>query len=960
MNTLEFLQRVLPSEGVYCLLTFFGGKPRAFWTDSAETLAERALLISSKGVDAYFGTASYKDNSSRTQANAHLHKTFFIDLDAKNGVPFADWKDALRGGLKLVQTLGLPKPIAVLSGNGIHLYWVLTEAIQTATWKPIAEHFKARAIEALGYYTPPEGGRVIGYVDPAVPADAARVLRIPGTINTKGGVTAKILMDAPDVTLEAFTAAIGYQDSPRPVATVQRPRVTLLDKIAATATQYPPAKAEVIVRKCQQIRWATEHQAEVSEPMWYAVLGVAAYCENPEATAIAWSKDYPDFDENKTISKMAYWKQHASGPPTCQRLALENKDGCKNCPFHGKVKSPAVLGLQQAEVAVAQDAPDEIASAIPLPEPFKRTATGIKFTIDDTDIDICNFDIYPVSYGRDENLGYEVCHFRWKRPHSGWQDLKMRQAALVEKHRDFPTIIADQGIVLPTNAQTWGFQTMLRAYMDELRQMKSMTNKYAGNGWKEEHKQFLIGNTLIKREENGALVEERTPGASFLGAHKDEMYATAGSAEKYAQFTGILEKGGFDHIMLAIGSSLSSIFYDFVGLNGIVVNFYGPTGSGKTLAQYFIQSVWGNPRALHYNAKFTQNALFHRLGFHCHLPMTIDETTIINPKEVGDFIYWVSQGKDKARLTRMADERTARSWATTVTTSSNKSFSSMLAAAGHENDAQQARLLDIPVEVHPLLAKNTQLGEQIYRFVTTNYGHIGPALLKHFMQYDAMTITGMIDEHKATFRKTYKADFSGQERYWETYVLLTDFALMHAQQLGLVRFDRTPVITRFLQQIGAVREAARENTLDAFDVLAEYTNEVASETLTIYHSGKQRGMPDLSRMPRGSIYARFDIYRPGSSGEYDRGTLMIDRAHFRRWLAVKGLDFRALMTEFARHKVDATPTSKKVYMGRDTSIKLGQTYVIGFNLAHNRLRGMIADQEVGTMDRTLGTLSLVH
>ena len=61
----------------------------------------------------------------------------------------------------------------------------------------------------------------------------------------------------------------------------------------------------------------------------------------------------------------------------------------------------------------------------------------------------------------------------------------MRQAYLAEGSREFPAAIADQGIVLNNKYQTGHFQLMLRAYMDELRHRRTMTNLYATMGWKE-------------------------------------------------------------------------------------------------------------------------------------------------------------------------------------------------------------------------------------------------------------------------------------------------------------------------------------------------------------------------------------------------------------------------------------------------------------------------------------------
>jgi hypothetical protein len=84
----------------------------------------------------------------------------------------------------------------------------------------------------------------------------------------------------------------------------------------------------------------------------------------------------------------------------------------------------------------------------------------------------------------------------------------MRQALLTEGHRDFATVIADQGIVLLNRNQTGYFQIMLRSYMDELRQKRAMTNLYATMGWKENFSQFVIGDTILRRNTDGSVSEE--------------------------------------------------------------------------------------------------------------------------------------------------------------------------------------------------------------------------------------------------------------------------------------------------------------------------------------------------------------------------------------------------------------------------------------------------------------------
>jgi hypothetical protein len=87
--------------------------------------------------------------------------------------------------------------------------------------------------------------------------------------------------------------------------------------------------------------------------------------------------------------------------------------------------------------------------------------------------------------------------------------------------------------------------------------------------------------------------------------------------------------------------------------------------------------------------------------------------------------------------------------------------------------------------------------------------------------------------------------------------------------------------------------------------------------------------------------------------------MLLDRKHFRIWLSTRGADYRSIINELDAERVNATPPSQKAYLGRDTPIKLPQTYVIGVNLNHPRLSGILNDAEEAMENLTLGQLALV-
>jgi len=948
MNTLEFLQRVLPTEGFFVTTVINKGSNRQGFFDSVEELAKVCVRSDQTNNNTYYAISAFKTKGNRKQENVRATKVVALDVDCGETKPYPSWKEGLQALGKFVEEMKLPKPMVIGSGNGLHVYWVLTRELEPHKWNPLANAMKLAAADKQFE------------IDAGLTTNSSLVLRPVGTHNPKNGNEVKLLLDADPVTPESLSDTLSQfvQYVPPPTARHSKGG-SLLSSLAVTQ-EYPPAVGSVVSTKCQQIAWAISNQKDVPEPLWYSLIGVAAFCVDPEDTAVRWSEGHDTFSESVTRGKVAQWKENATGPTTCDKFKSDRPTGCKGCKYAGKVGSPARLGIQYKEVTVVESAPDKVANAVPMPRPFKRTAQGIKMTIDDTDIDICKFDIYPVGYGRDDHLEYEVVRFHWKRPHIGWTELKLRQAYLTDGSREFPTAIADQGIVLVNKRQTEYFQLMLRTYMEELRQLRTMTNLYTTMGWKEKNTCFVIGDTIISKDTDGSVKEEQVTLSSATSSVGANMYGKKGDQAAWTKMTNMLERADMPSHMFALGVGFSAPLYNFTGLKGLTISLYGPTGGGKTLAQYWIQSIYGDPDKLHFAAKFTQNTLFNRMGLYAHLPMTIDEVTMMQDKDVGDFCYWVSQGKDKARLNRAAVERDAKTWATPVVVSTNKSMQSKLISSGLDTDAQMARLLEVTVPPHELFTKDSSAGRNLYNFVTNNYGHVGHTFINKLMEMGADDLRAVIAEATETFHQRYDAEFRGEERYWEQAIILSDLASKLAKDWGLIDYDYTKGTEWVLEQIGAIRTVAAESKMDSFDILSLYLSDFADVAVTVMHTAGQKPVVDFQRLPRGEVRVRFDVFRKTISEVFSSGTLMIDRTHFRKWLSMAGHDYKSFTQELVLENVDATPKSKKCFLGKHTPIKLGQSYVLGVNLNHPRLFGILNDADIAADDLLQGQLQMVN
>jgi hypothetical protein len=962
MDTFSFLQRVLPATGFYATLAIPQGRaPRQLMVDTVADVAAVTKAISDGGVDAYFSVASFKTKENRKQGNVAWVRSMAADIDCGPGKPYPTWREGLGALGGFLHKHSFPRPIVVGSGAGLHCYWVLDQELDGSAWQVLAEALKAALIEAELH------------IDPTVTADSSRVLRPICTMNFKRNAPVVLLADAPNIPVVEFCRAVAAVRSalqPNTPAGAPGPPAAFSGNMALNAAMQvpftgPPADAATIVSKCQQIRWGVENQAQVPEPMWYAMLGVAAYTADPEGVAVAWSDQHPGFSRPATLRKMQQWKDSTTGPATCERFNQARAKGCDKCPFKDKITTPVRLGVSFLEIAPSADAPDQEAMVVPLPRGFKRTPEGIKYVIEDVPVDVTPFDIYPVSYGRDEGLGYEVCRFRWHRSHVGWQLLTLRQALLVDGAREFGSSCADQGIVLFNEKQTRTFQMMLRGYMDNLRKIRTLTNSYSTMGWKESFTQFVIGDRLISRAPDGTIFDQQVQLSSTIIAVGSGLYHTAGGRQKQINLTQLFQTQGLTEQYFTWLSSLASILLPFTGLKGALIVLCGDTGAGKTLAQLWAQSIWGDPSKLHFAAKFTQNALFGRMGMCNNLPVTIDEATILDPRDAGELVYMVTQGRDKARLGRNSEEKTAREWCMFMIASMNGSFGSKLLTSGQEYGAQRVRVLELPVERKKIFEGNSTGGRELYKAINEHYGHIGPEFVRRLLELGPSGVKAVVADAFDTFRARYHFQFAGEERYWESIAVLSDLAGRLAYDWGLTLVRPEPAVKLVLENVRRNRTVVIDQTLDAFDLVTEYLVEHAGCTVTLTHTDRGKPSYDPNRIPRGEIRVRIDLHRKDMQAPFDRGTVMIDRNHLRRWLAYKGFDIKGVVDTMAMAGAVCTPASGKATLTKNTPVKLPQVCVVVLNLNNSRLRHMLEVDlttepgETALEDKILGQLSVV-
>jgi hypothetical protein len=327
------------------------------------------------------GTPSGEKRLGRTKHNVLGAKAFWLDMDVGPGKGYSD-QDAAIDALKIFcTTLNLPPPIIVSSGGGLHVYWSLQQMLDRATWERYA-----RGLKNLCFQYDLR-------VDPARTADISSVLRTPGTHNRKYGTEREVELDPkfldmfPDTqgyALEQLKVFAEHTDAPRrapkkkqhdedaerarfdPNGLLEADKLRDLSYLAAPNRRqisaaalsglvemddtYPPSSGELVAERCEQVRALRDGQGKMEEPLWYAALGVLAFCAGGDELAHKWSSGDEDrYTEQETQERLDRARQF--GPTTCEKFHELNPTVCERCPHWGtgKFKSPIVLGRQEEQ-----------------------------------------------------------------------------------------------------------------------------------------------------------------------------------------------------------------------------------------------------------------------------------------------------------------------------------------------------------------------------------------------------------------------------------------------------------------------------------------------------------------------------------------------------------------------------------------------------------------------------------
>ena len=859
--TFDLLDAVQPEEGWFCAVGIKGRSVVQKLVQTREELDEISEQFVADNRNAFFAVAKFKTDADRKKDNVQSLKAFWLDIDCgptkaeinkKTDRPdgYVDQDAGLQALKEFRELIGLPDPILVNSGRGIHVYWPLTKEVTREQWEPVA----ARLRELCFTHEL--------YVDPAV-FEVSRVLRVPGTYNFKDDPAKSVVVmsEADPVEFNELRDLLGVKEAPANMP--PKRELTALGQQFADSTITKFSKIMVRSAKgngCSQLLSCYEDRETLVEPRWFNALSIAKFCTDKDSAIHKISSDYPDYDP----SNVEYKIKHILGPHTCEKFEENNPGGCADCPFKGKIKSPIVLGREvekasEAEsiVSVVQEGVQETYKIPEFPFPFFRgKGGGIWHQSDSDEVEptlVYEHDLYVLKRMKDP-VKKDVVVFKLHTPHDGVIEFIIPNAQLTEP-REVRKLLAEQGVLCGSSKKSELMSWYIIAFIREMQTRQKAEKMRLQFGWADNDSKFIIGDREITPD--GVFHTPPSPSTeSFV-----ENLQQKGSFDKWKEIFSLYGKKGLEPQAFATLTAFGAPIFKHTGQQGALISLVAEgSGDGKSTVLYMQNSVWGHPKGLSGLKADTLNAKFMRLGVHNNISVTMDEMTDCAPQEVSDLSYGVSQGKWKERMKQSTNElrKNLTNWCTMVTTSANSSMYETLASAKHRPEAEMMRIIEYKIPTSEEIKNDVSAKYKFDIELPENYGHAGDIYAEY--------LVNNLEEVKASIRSIQmKVDrefkITQKERFWSAIIAANITGGLIAKNLGLIDWD----IQRIYHWCGArllpeLRDDVRTPVDDTVAIVGDFINRHMQNILVVNDAVDSRSnMPALPMMePRGNLYIRYE------------------------------------------------------------------------------------------------------
>jgi hypothetical protein len=969
MTPLQFLSAVWPDQGFYCLAIPFkpeGSTKTVYAHKTFKTIRAAAQHAErrSADTDVFFSVftleeeqvwdqhkTNYKTGEKgayavRIQSNMRESRCFFFDLDVGDDAKkYATQIEAMVALRDFCKETKLPKPLVTSSGGGLHVYWRMTDPLFTEDWVPYAEKLKALAV-SLGLRA-----------DPMRTTDTSSVLRVAGTFNYKKDQKrpVKVLMEGDETETSEMLAHINraFTSFDLSIKTkkkfkVQSDNFDWGNNLDANVEGRPPPSLDTVLETCAEMKRVWDTNGNVSEPEWYAALGVLYHTENGIEHCHTMSSGYPDYDADEVNDKLSRWQ--GKGFPLCS--TIRDRSGgelCGSCKFKNRNSNPISIA-QNYQHAPPPELPVHVtaeakllAETIMKAGNFKRVKDGIIMIAKNSENEdgedevirkiLPDIDLFPLRRNTNDMKEREQQLWRAKLPRNIIKDFTIDADALYDR-RKFASSISNAGL-FPSNGDIPHVQEYMLTYIRELQKLADLENQSNHFGWTDKHTKFVLPEKIITAE--GVTPAAMSESVMEVGASMTKE----GSLLEQVRLLDFYNDDFYLPQQFFIMAHLAAPIFWMTGFHGCVVNAYGMTGASKSTALYTGASFWGNPD--HYALNGTKrgstvNYRNEKMVTLANLPICVDEITHIPADEAADMAMFVSQPDGRRRLTQKGDlkKTNGAEKATMMMTTSNASIHGLLSQNNVSGTASSMRLFEIHCKKYGPHSKS-DADEYLFQ-LRENYGHIGEAFIMHVIK-NVETIKMRVREVMRYIDQ--RASLESGERFWGATVAAVVVATEIAYELRLCSFSSVKLLNwGATTQIDYQRNVVKEEYATPVTILTDYLELINGDILVVSRSEAHPDFVSVEKVPRGALLGRY---------EKDVGSMILLKKSFADHCVRIGANASQVLRDLA--SIDdsgtriVTNTQYRATLGRGTQHEKAQSWCFVVNMNHPEMKGKSGPSE---------------
>lgn len=979
LDTKNFLTRIFAQQDELVICTHkpdpSGNNPRGiFWNrgsfaDIDDAVTAIAQWDQEQSTTVYFGVGSfanhsYTDDKGRTkwhrkQDQATWFKALALDLDIGDDKPYKTQKEGWTAMAAALKVIGMPKPMVVSSGRGIHLYWPMTQAVQASHWVKASTALRV-ALEEQGVT-----------IDTSKIHDPSMVLRPVGTHHKKQTPWKEVecKADCPDYDpVMLFGVLKPWVNKAvqltRPAAQRKAGKSSIMDAVLNSND----VLIDVVGSQCKQVGallasgGVTDASGnDVSEPMWRASLGLAKHATDVKEAVIKIAGKHKDFDLNASLNKLDGWK--GTGPTTCAKFEQFCKSGCEGCPHRGKITSPAQLSAAvQSEVTTESGEVKEI--TLPKGYVIKNGSVFQEVDVETESVDangntisakavehqlVCSYEMHITGSFNDPESRKSSFRLAVKFPMTGWKEEDHEVSCVAVIGKDFSSFLLNRQVYVKTLGQQEKVRSFLMDYLTMVQNSAPTGLDYVAFGWQKDGS-FLCGEKVIGSPSGGTERRLRGPASRYASIIRPH-----GERSEWVRAMDMLNNPGTETIRSAVLLATAGILGRVAGNGCMVLSIYSnETTTGKSLSLIAANSLIGSPKTLFMNKNDTGNALYKIRGVLNNLPCTIDELTSGDDKAMADLVYDLSQGREKIAMTKERELREPVVWDGSTLVTTNVSMHQKFDAVQSSNDPLKARCFEIHHHDRTFIQTRedgSSNGYEFFDILDKNNGWAFPELVEAVFEYGgAEAVWARGDK---AFRDKFNFMFLPQERFYRTGIIAAWIMGHVGRKKGLFPFDVDGTIQHLLDLVVKFRKDTEETRQDVFDTLGQFLlehNDRIIECSEKYGSGKEQVRQPAPEKAVARVKVVYDDKAPVLPGSF----IAINSNILRDWLGRKrdGLDRieRELQAAGALIAKRDRVTMFKGCVGRSP----GQTHCMIVNLNHPRLSATL----IGSSSRPQSPVTL--